>query len=108
VPEFIQILAPREELPRAAPLSPTRCRMTPLPRPKSHFCRFLTNFFPITKSLKNHVFLKPPKISKIEPEVARDLHLESFWMTFFTPFSINFLIFSQSAKTLFLNNSIVL
>jgi hypothetical protein len=83
VPEFIQVLAPREELLRAAPLSPTRTPKLPddpLPRPKSHLCRFLTNFFPITKSSKNHYFLKPPKISKIEPEVARDLHLESFWI----------------------------
>jgi hypothetical protein len=107
----LKILAPREELPRAAPYVPTRTQNTGISiskRPKSHFCRFLVNFLPIKKSFKKLYFRKPPKISKIEPEVARGVHFRSFRMPFDIPFSINFLIFSQSAKTLFLNNSMVL
>jgi hypothetical protein len=90
---------------------PTRTQNTPLaPRIRSSvsFLRNFWQFLADQKIIKKTYFQKPPKISKIEPEVAQGLHLESFWMTFGIPLAINFLIFSQSAKPLFLNNSMVL
>ena len=60
----------------------------PFGRPKSHFCKLLANFLPIKKTSPNIFFRKLPKISKIEPEVAKGFHFGSFWMTLGIPFSI--------------------
>ena len=61
VPEFIQILAPREELPRAPPLSPTRtksCALSPPWPPKISFLQIFDQLFPDHKIFKKSVFSK--------------------------------------------------
>ncbi len=52
--------------------------------------------------------MKPAQIRKIRPMGAHKLIFKQFMMTFGIPFGIIFRIFSQTAKSLFLNNSMVL
>ena len=84
------------------------CRRNPLFTSPPHFSRFFSFFLPIKNSSKIWPLSNPPKTSKIGPLNAQSSILEPFWLPFGIPFPIIFLIFSQNAKTLFLNNSIVL
>ena len=72
------------------------------------FFNFWDQLFANQNSLKIGPRMKPAQIRKIRPMGAQRLIFIPFPMTFGIPFGIIFLIFSQTAKSLFLNNSIVL
>ena len=82
VPNRGKILTPRVTPSKSSdPLDhpPNSCRENP-PWPHQ------ISFFTFWQSSKDQCFRKPPKICKIEPDVAQDYDLESFGLTLGTPF----------------------